>query len=475
MIRVSGYHPDSCRPLNRRFQEMPHPPRLLPEFRLPLALFAAGWLACCGTDTALGQEFHLSPSGEAPDWSRLDAYQRTISRDEFLRAWSDVYYGGESAAAMSPLVEIREDRVRIAKRFKRPDDAYELFFADTPHPVRPPRFWRGLRELPPAPHPDRPLEGLRIAVDPGHLGGNWARMEHRWFQMPPPEATVPHEPGMEPGPPPEPIPAPFPVMEGEIVLRVAELLEVSLTRLGARVALVRRLTEPVTEKRPADFVPAARREGNFPPDADPATNRALASAAERMFYLGEEIRARARRINREFRPDLVLCLHVNAEPWGDPARPDFVAANHFHILVNGCYGDAEIAFDDQRCELLLRLLQRIDDEEIPLSVAVAGTMAGRIGLPPYIYPGRNARRLPSSEYVWTRNLLATRVYEAPVIFFEPYVMNHRLVHDRVQAGEYEGTREFQGRTYVNFYQEYADAVAAGVAEFYRAGRKPAVP
>jgi hypothetical protein len=449
---------------------MPPLPPLAPVFRLRKAIIrACGLGLMAGWGAVAAPEFHLSPSGEAPDWSRLDAYQRMISREAFVRAWTDVYYGGESVAAMSPLVEIQEDRVRIARRFKRPDDAYELFFADTSTPAAPARFWRGVADLPPAPDPERPLQGMRIVVDPGHLGGNWARMEHRWFQMPPEALTLPAPDAGSPDPPPRP------VMEGEIVLRVAELLETSLTRLGARVALVRRLTEPVTSKRPADFVAAARREGNFPADTDPATDRALASAAERMFYLGEEIRARARRINREFRPDLVLCLHVNAEPWGDPARPQFVAANHFHLLVNGCYGDGEIAFDDQRCELLLRLLQGTHDEEAPLAVAVAETMAARIGLPPYVYPGRNARRFPSSDYVWNRNLLATRVYEAPVLFFEPYVMNHRLIHDRVQAGEYEGLREFEGRSYPNLYQEYADAVATALAEHYRTNRRSAAP
>jgi hypothetical protein len=110
-------------------------------------------------------------------------------------------------------------------------------------------------------------------------------------------------------------------------------------------------------------------------------------------------------------------------------------------------------------------------EEMAISNTVAGVMAEATGLPPYLYPGFNARRTPLSEYVWSRNLLATRVYECPVIFFEPYVMNHEITYTRVQAGEYPGTREILGKTYVNIYEEYAKGVADGVIAYFRNHRR----
>jgi len=425
---------------------------------------------------SLSSPFHLSASGELPDWSRLDPYQRTISRADFVHEWTSNYYGGQSPANASPLITILDDRVRIVKQFKRPAEIYELFFAPSSGPPPPGRIWRGVQDLPPAASLDKPLDGLRIAIDPGHIGGEWARMEQRWFLIP--ERPVPGDPKSDAvitRPPPNPATAPrserVPVKEGEIVLRVAELLEQKLTKQGARVALVRRLFEPVTRKRPQDFLEEARLAGGFPVGTDPETNRALASAAERMFYLSDEIRARATKINRLFKPDFAICLHVNAEPWGDPENPDFVAANHFHMLINGTYSDAEIAFDDQRFELLHRLVERMHPEEEALSATVAGVVATVTGLPAYLYPGSNARRTPVSEYVWSRNLLATRVYECPVVFLEPYVMNNQVTHDRVQAGEYHGNREILGNSYVNLYEEYADSVATGVVTYFRNHRR----
>ena len=413
---------------------------------------------------------YLSSLGETPDWSRLDAFQKTISRADLLHEWSTNYAGGPDLGKISPLIEILVDRVRIVKSFKRPNDVYELFFAPESVPFPPARTWRSIRELPPASSPEKPLEGVRIAIDPGHIGGDWARMEERWFYIP--DRSVPVEPSAPPStsptpPSPKPAVGRQPVKEGELVLRVAEILEATLTQQGARVTLVRRTLEPITTRRPKDFVETARKAGNFPPDADPATNRALASAAERLFYLSDEIRERGKKINLAVKPDFVICLHANAEPWGDPANPSFVPANHFHMLINGAYSEAELSFDDQRFELIHRLLQRIHPEELAMATTVADVMAEAIGLPPYVYPGQNARRTAVSEFVWSRNLLATRIYDCPVLFFEPYVMNNELVYERVQAGEYEGTRDIMGKSYENIYREYANAVTSGVVAYFR--------
>ena len=76
-----------------------------------------------------------------------------------------------------------------------------------------------------------PLAGLHIALDPGHLGGAWAKMEERWFQI----KKAP------------------PIQEGDMTLKVAKLLAPRLESLGAKVSLVRAEAEPTTPYRPSDF------------------------------------------------------------------------------------------------------------------------------------------------------------------------------------------------------------------------------
>ncbi len=394
---------------------------------------------------------NLSPLGDEPDYRRLDAYQETITREEFVRQLNSLYapHGG-----WQPFIRVDAQAAVLRKTSVPLDDLYTLRFAadDTHKKPLPAAFWRPRSALPPA---DKPLTGLRVALDPGHLGGRWARLEARWFQ----------------------IDDSAPVMEGELTLQTARLLAERLRALGAeRADLVRAETEPTTPLRPSDLVEYAQQElaergVRNPPKIydgpfDPNRANSILWNAEVLFTRAD-IRARARRVNDELRPDLVLCLHFNAEAWGDPTHPKLVSKNHLHLLVNGCYEPDELARDDVRFEMLLRLLERTAPEELAAAEPVAAALAAATGLPPYGYTGPNALRVGASPYVWARNLLANRLYGCPVVYAEPYVMNSPEVFARVQAGDYEGTRDFGGAQRKSLVREYADAVADGLAAYYR--------
>src|SRR5260370_14766379 len=88
-------------------------------------------------------------------------------------------------------------------------------------------------------------------------------------------------------------------------------------------------------------------------------------------------------------PDLALCLHFNAEGWGDPSHPTLIDNNHLHLLVNGSYLKDELELDDERFEMTRRLLSRAYDEELPLADIIAAAMAHETQLPPYPYPTSN--------------------------------------------------------------------------------------
>ncbi len=295
----------------------------------------------------------------------------------------------------------------------------------------------------------RPLRGIHIAIDPGHIGGEWASAEQRHYQI-----------GQDT----------LPVREGDLTLQTALLLEKNLTALGATVTLTRRAPEPVTALRPDDLRDEARqwlvqRQGF-------ASDSLIQRTSERFFYVSSELRTRADILNTEIRPDLVLCLHYNASPWRNPYRPSFQSPNHFHLLVNGCYSRGEIEEDDTRLDLLLRLLQRTYYYELALAHDIARTLADETRLPAASYDGRSGKSVSDNPYVWARNLLANRKFFCPVVFFEPYCMNHREVHARIQAGAYRGLREFNGVYRKNIYQEYADGATAGIVNYFRRVRQP---
>jgi hypothetical protein len=227
---------------------------------------------------------------------------------------------------------------------------------------------------------------------------------------------------------------------------------------------VRNKTQPVTDSRPEDFLSLATRRR---PDHSREDQQRY---AEQLFYRTAEIRARARLVNEVIKPDFVLCLHFNAEGWGDPRRAEFSSANHFHMILHGAYMADEIAHEDERFDMMHKVFQQVHAEEAALAAELARAFLARTGLAAYHYAiGKPAIEIGPA--LWARNLLANRLYRCPVLFFEPYVMNNEAVYQRVQAGDYEGEREVAGKLRVSLYREYADAVLKGLVSYYEPRRK----
>lgn len=399
-----------------------------------------------------------SPLGPTPDWSQLEAYAGSMTRAEFEKLWKDLY---SEAKALPPPFEITDEALVVPTgQLQRPSVRVafrpEKNAADAAAGTK--TTWRRAREL--SPLKGRPLlSDLHIALDPGHIGGSWAVVEERFLSFKSGES----------------------IREGDLSLLTAQVLRDRLTALGAIVSLVRENSEPVTSKRPVDLEKDARRvlaEAGFP---DPqATYQGIEGDAkmltvqwqsEKLFYRVSEIRARGDRVNQQIRPDVVLCLHFNAESWGDATAPQFSPQNHLHVLVNGCYSNAELMQQDVRHEMLARLLGRVHEEELPLADAVAEGMARRTGLPAYIYTTPNARRPGSNPYVYARNLLANRIYHCPVIYLEPYVMNHEETYRRLLAGHYLGRTLIGGRLTRSAIEDYVSGIVDGLVSFYQKNRR----
>ncbi len=379
----------------------------------------------------------LSALAEPPNWADLEIYQNTITREEFEHLLTHFFTTGE---AWRSLIQIGETEARIITSEPPPSDVFTLRFATATAKSPTPRHWRSAREMPPTLR-NLPLAGLHIAIDPGHIGGEWAKMEERWFIVG--DGT--------------------PVQEGDMTLKVAHLLKPRLEALGATISLVRTNNEPVTALRPESLIASTAA----------ATSTSPRKLAERLFYRTAEIHARAKLVNEIIKPDLVLCLHFNAEAWGDPNNPTLIPRTHLHLLVNGGYSDDEVILADQRFALIEKILQRTQQEEILVGSTIAHTFSEISGLPPYQYApeSKNVRAIPGQPFLWARNLLANRLYHCPVIFMEPYVMNSTLDYARIQAGDYSGLQEFEGKMRPNIFVEYADALTEGLKNHYLKSRR----
>jgi N-acetylmuramoyl-L-alanine amidase len=377
----------------------------------------------------------LSVLGEKPDWSKLEVFQNTITRADFEHLLTTVFTTG---GTWKPFIEITDAAARI--RTGGEPEFFHLRFAAPGQATPVPRHWKTTAELPPAPA-GKPLDGLHIAIDPGHIGGDWAKIEERWLHV-------------GDGPP---------IREGDMTLQVAKLLKPRLEALGARVSMVRDKTEPVTALRPDSLIDIAANTADAPESPE-----ALRKLTERLFYRTAEIRARAKLVNETIKPDLVLCLHFNADPWGDPNKPTLVNRTHLHLLLNGAYTAEEVALADQRFALMEKLLSRTHEEEALVGATMADVFAEETSLPPFVYPADSPNAVPVNghPYLWARNLLANRLYDCPVIFMEPYVMNSTIDLPRLQAGAYEGMREIDGKPQRSIFREYADALAEGLSRHY---------
>ncbi len=383
----------------------------------------------------------LSPLAPPPDWATLSRYSGTLTAADFERLLQKVYVPDGS---WREWISITPGQAVITPR----PGAAPLVLPLAPpgtKPPAPPRFWKERSQR--SSLPEKPLAGLRIAIDPGHLGGSYAKMEARWFRI-----------GNS-----------RPVEEGEMTLMVAKLLKERLESMGAEVWVTRSRLGPTTSLRPSNLKKAAvaslQEEGVTP------SGSRLQSEAERLFYRVGEIRNRARLVNEKIRPDLVVCLHFNAEEWGNPDHPTLTETNHLHLLLSGAMSGEELRHEDERYTMLVKLLGGTHSEELGASEAVSRSLAAATGLPPFTY--HNAKAIPASSnpYLWIRNLLANRLFECPVVYCEPYVMNSRPVFNRIQMGDYRGRRNVGGTPLPSIYREYADAVAQGLADYYGGAAK----
>jgi N-acetylmuramoyl-L-alanine amidase len=400
----------------------------------------------------------LSPLAPMPDWSKLDGYQRTITHDEFAHLVNTVYSpdgGFWTFATLTP------DHVTIYNDATKRTPEFTLHFAGSDATALPRPY--GYKTHGVSADPRTPLAGIKIALDPGHIGGDWAKLEARYFKL-----------GDDP-----------PVMEAQLNLITCKILAERLQSDGAQIIWAKHGYEPTTDERPdtlhheAIAALAAPAGGSSTaeeifglPDLSPRRSHVRAFSENRidneaalLFYRSAEIRARADLVNRQH-PDLTICVHYNADDWGNPDHPTLTGTSKLIIFVNGCYEKSELADDDKRYDMMRKLLDRDASAEEKGCMLVGREMLQAFGYPPDNFNTSFARQITSVPSVYTRDLLANSLYHGPVIYCEGPYMNARDAYDRIIAGDYLGKRTIQGQSVPSIYREYALAVERGILEYF---------
>jgi len=441
----------------------PAPPASAPALtsELPLVSYPVVTPMTAVNAHSISQLRHLktatgSPRLPSPNpWFPLDLYQGTITRQQFEDKLHNLY---DPFSAFNPYLDINDSRVVI---YPSPQDRtlpqFVLSFAPPNQPREPMRWFRTPAEVRAQSHPlDKPLDGLRVAIDPGHIGGPWAQMEERSTSY---RGSAP-------------------VQEGDLNLITARLLKQELTNLGATVFAVRDSTEPVTPYRPEDMVPEARElllahsahASNLralPPDKiNLLFGHRLMDLAEFLFYRCSEILERGNRIRNNFVPDITVTLYIDATPGSGRGRVTNGNANIF--FVHGSYTRTEMADPDMQRRCIYKMVEGSSDIETEVAADIAAVFKRKTGLGPVPYGDSGTTRtvIPGNSYVVARNLTANREYDGPVVCTEPYFMNNLVVYQRLLAGDYDGQRTFNGKSYTSIFREYADCVAQGLVQAY---------
>jgi len=405
----------------------------------------------------------LSPLAPTPNWSALESYQRTITRQEFARLINQVY---SPDGAFWNYADIDDKRVVVYSDTGKAHPLFTLHFAASDSTCAPLPY--AYKTQAATPHdPVRPLKGIRIALDPGHIGGDWAVLEARYFKL-----------GNDPS-----------VEEAKLNLITCQRLAERLQADGATIIWAKHNYEPVTSLRPADLhreaiaalaLPEHASHSGYTPSflfgiplphapwhsSQAAIEARIDNEAALLFYRVAEIRARGDLVNKQH-PDLTVCVHYNADDWGDPNHPTLTGHSRLVIFTNGAYEKSELAYDDYKYDMLRKLLDRTAVQEERGCALVGQAMLDTLKYPPEVYPGTYfAHHVTDVPSVYARDLLANRIYHGPVIYCEGPYMNARDAYYRIIAGDYLGMRTIQGQSVPSIYRDYAAAVETGVLKYF---------
>lgn len=312
--------------------------------------------------------------------------------------------------------------------------------------------------------PDQPLRGLRIALDPGHMGKGWEHITGKYIE---------HE-GQR-------------VREGEIALATARMLRHQLTALGAEVMLTRDAIRPVTdipydevdvEAHAREALRASTGADWFIELATKARDdaelllafehspeiKAMFSSQRRGHYFvsGADLDARSKAMTA-FVPDITLVLHYDVATSGHSVNPK--APHQTKMYVSGGFLPGELSTREHRARFARHLLT---PEPWEASVGLARSLVEHIGttagIPPQLTHSPNAE--PVEPGIFARNLFLTRQQtDTALVFVEGFFYNRpaefrALTHTR-------GGRTIDGVTYPRRLAEFTDALGAGLVSFVR--------
>ncbi|MEZ0295735.1 MAG: hypothetical protein ACAI35_04700 [Candidatus Methylacidiphilales bacterium] len=383
-------------------------------------------------------------------WRHLEIYNGALTKAQFESRLYRIYSFDKG---IDSYIQITDSSVIVFAGAGRSRKVAEISFAGSPDQTRKAGTWRSPEQF--GGKGGGRLTGLRVAIDPADIGGDYAEMEDR--------STTYKGYGH--------------INEGDLNVKVALILQKKLQAMGAEVMVTRSGSVPAGDLRPEDVRGAAEevlanREYAMPRAFYPRVrNTSKGSAAYKQmamwvfFCKGYESWIRAEKV-RKFKPDITLILQHNATD--SSTHGGLMTGNRLIYFTPGAFGKKELEDPRQRYLMLKKVFENATSTEARVGAAIAKRLAAETGYPPVLYGDSATTRmvLADNKYVVARNIYLNREHDSPNVVCEPYFMNESVTLPRLLAGDYDGTRVIGGKARISIYREYANSVVEGLVDVY---------
>lgn len=249
------------------------------------------------------------------------------------------------------------------------------------------------------------LVGVRIAIDPGHLGGLYARLEERYVAIPPSLERA-HAVQFD---------------EGTLSYLTALYLKILLEKKGAIVLLTRnKIGQSVYSESFFDWL---KKNPEF------WSGEVSLSHLFRKYYNPLDLHARAKKINA-FKPDLTIVVHYNSHyvKEAQSSNHTVTSTNYNLVFIPGSFFRSELSDVENRFEFLRLLLTDDLYHSLSLSRSILKQFIKKLEIPVVTkndgahYLDRVCLQL--DEGVYARNLALTRLVHGPICYGETLIQNN---------------------------------------------------
>lgn len=273
------------------------------------------------------------------------------------------------------------------------------------------------------------LQGLRVAIDPGHLGGTmeFAQMERKYVKL---------RKGAVPG-----YPAEIQFNEGNLTVATAIMLQEKLEASGAKVLLTR---DTIAESafgmgfdawKDSLFRPTLKKvaaeNGWNQEKIEWWANEATDEQIFHGIFKNEDLKERSRLIN-SFDPHITLFLHYNIEESNEADNDKYLTpqkSNYSMAFVPGSFMKNELDSLDEQVDFLRILLVEDLDGSVDFSATVLDKIIRHLQVPPVANDAdlkyiQNASMATTEAGIFARNLSLTRLVQGKMCFAEPLLQDN---------------------------------------------------